>query len=36
MRQELKNFYILMVTTKENIDTLYNRRNAIKKQLEPL
>ena len=36
MRQELKDSYIPTVTTKENVDTLYNGRNTAKKQLEPL
>ena len=36
MRQELKDSCIPIVTAKENIDTLYNSRNAAKKQLEPL
>jgi len=34
MRQELKDFYIPMVTTKENIDTLYNGYNVARKQLK--
>ena len=36
MRQKLKDFYTPTVTAKENIDTLYNSRNATKKQLELL
>ena len=31
MRQELKDFRILMVTAKENVNTLYNSYNATKK-----
>jgi hypothetical protein len=36
MYKELKDSRIPIVTAKENIDTLYNGRNAAKKQLEPL
>ena len=38
MRQELKDFYTPTVTNnmEENVDTLYNSYNTIKKQLEPL
>jgi len=36
MRQELEDFYIFTVTTKENVDTLYNGYNVARKQLEPL
>jgi len=36
MRQELKDSYILIITAKENIDTLYNRYNTTKKQPELL
>jgi len=36
MHQELKDSYTPMVTAKENADTLYNRYNATRKQLEPL
>ena len=37
MRQEFKDFYIPMTVNniKENIDTLYNSYNTIKKQPEP-
>jgi len=37
MREELKFFYIFMVTknAKENIDTFYNNCNTTKKQPDP-
>jgi hypothetical protein len=36
MHQELEDSYIPMVTTKENLDTLYYSHNAARKQPEPL
>ena len=36
MRQELKDSYTPTVTAKENVNTLYNGYNTIKKQLESL
>ena len=36
MRQELEDSYIPIITAKENADTLYNRYNTTRKQLEPL
>jgi hypothetical protein len=36
MHQELKDSRTPIVTTKENLDTLYYGRNAARKQPEPL